>query len=179
MIIFVLTENHNQNQNKNLSDHIHSSLAHSSFNDTMGPHANQDSKWRGAEGTWIYIETQRPCCLQDKGPWEQVTVGRQICLCGGREDPAHGNINNAGPFAYDLCVKGRVGTVAWVSWAHENLNQSFLWLRTIVQHTHTHSGTLRSMHTHIYKQRTHLSGVGKGIWRISGLLRYNTVFFVY
>lgn len=82
----------------------------------------------------------------------------------------------SGAFAYDLCSKGNARhhvcrTVAWVGWARENLNQSFLSLRAIrawhIQYsTHTYRHTREHAHklcTYIYKQWTQLFGLEKGL----------------
>lgn len=143
-----------------------------SSNSSMEPHANQNSNWRGAEGTWIYIKTQRPCSSQNEvldEPWEQVTIGQHICLCGGSEDPSHGKNNQCGAFAYDLCASCE-GKCTAPSLADSSLSrlcscelksellrswelQGYGTLSTQT-HTHTRTVTLRNMHTYFIQTFT-------------------------
>lgn len=142
-----------QNLTINLSDHIHTWNCFAplcqcpSFNNTMGPHANENSKWRGAEGTWIYMQTQRPCSSQDTGPnkpWEQADRFAWVVAV----KTLHVETNSTGPL-HTICVpKGNAQhhicrTVAWVGRARENLKtelcvvENYKDMARTVQYTHT------------------------------------------
>lgn len=146
-------------------------LCFRSFSDAMDPHANQNSNWCGAEGTWISIKTQRPCSSRDKkdlmNPESKLTLADRFA-CAVAEKTPHMEKQTPRAFAYDLCVscEGRLHHVCWmvprVGGASGNLNQSLLKLRT-TRATHTYN--LRSMHTHsvhIHLQ-TQLSGCENGL----------------